>query len=310
MSKRITKYSILYWINAGFNEKEAKIKADEFNQSMRKYKKICKEYWIYRGFSEESAAIKIKEYQSNRCKLRKTHYTPSQVEFWMNKGLSEIESNEKVQLNLKKTNKLCVDYWVNRGNSEEEAKLIISNMQSNTSKKVKNRKNGRNIESFKQKGYTIDEAKLKLRDMQTTFSLEKCISKHGEELGLIIFKNRQIKWQNTLNNKSKEEKDRINKSKIVNYDRMLKTYGKDRADSWIKSKFNNYGKTFSKISLELFTNIHKIFPEELFYYGENEYVWRREKHTYILDFYWQKYNKIIEFNGDLFHANPAILRCR
>lgn len=62
-------------------------------------------------------------------------------------------------------------------------------------------------------GYSEDEAKKLVSERQATFSLEKCIARHGEVEGKRIFDERQIKWQNTLDSKSQEEKDEINKKK-------------------------------------------------------------------------------------------------
>ena len=63
------------------------------------------------------------------------------------------------------------------------------------------------------KGYSLEESKQKLKERQTTFSLEKCIKKYGEIKGKEIWKERQKKWQNTLKSKPLEEINRINMSK-------------------------------------------------------------------------------------------------
>jgi len=63
------------------------------------------------------------------------------------------------------------------------------------------------------RGFTEEEAKVKLSKRQTTFSKEKCIEKHGNEEGLAKFNKRQEKWQETLNNKPHEEIDLINSKK-------------------------------------------------------------------------------------------------
>ena len=48
------------------------------------------------------------------------------------------------------------------------------------------------------KGYSNEEA-VKLRsERQNTFSLEKCLKKHGEENGRKIFVQRQNNWQKSL----------------------------------------------------------------------------------------------------------------
>lgn len=60
---------------------------------------------------------------------------------------------------------------------------------------------------------TEEEAKIALKESQTTFSLKKCIEKYGEIEGTKRWEERQDKWQNTLNSKSEEEKIKINMSK-------------------------------------------------------------------------------------------------
>ena len=66
-----------------------------------------------------------------------------------------------------------------------------------------------NIEWWLNQGYSEEEAKIKRSERQSTFSLEKCITKHGEEEGTRIWKERQVKWQNTL--QSREDYDEIKK---------------------------------------------------------------------------------------------------
>ena len=74
------------------------------------------------------------------------------------------------------------------------------------------------IKHWTNKGFTEEEAKEKVREQQLkrSFTLEKCIKKYGEEEGTKKYNERQEKWLNTLNNKSEEEKIRINKAKIQN----------------------------------------------------------------------------------------------
>lgn len=59
----------------------------------------------------------------------------------------------------------------------------------------------------------VKEAERMLAERQTTFSLEKCVEKHGIEEGTKIWEERQEKWQNTLNSKSYEELMEINAKK-------------------------------------------------------------------------------------------------
>ena len=115
-----------------------------------------------------------------------------------------------------------------------------------------------------------------LATRQSTFSKEKCIKKYGKEKGLEIWKMRQEKWQNTLDNKSNEEKAEINRKKIYK---------------------NGIA---SKGELELFNELHKEFPE----LESQKYFKYNNTHYYFYDICLG--NKIIEYNGDYWHANPKI----
>lgn len=72
------------------------------------------------------------------------------------------------------------------------------------------------------KGLTEDEARIALKERQTTFSPEKCIEKYGKIEGIKRWKERQIKWQNMLNSKPEEEIKRINMSKSSGKNNMAK----------------------------------------------------------------------------------------
>ena len=69
------------------------------------------------------------------------------------------------------------------------------------------------IQHYIDKGMSEKDAKIALKDRQSTFSLSKCVKKYGKEKGEEIWEVRQQKWLNTLNSKSKEEIDDINRRK-------------------------------------------------------------------------------------------------
>lgn len=124
-----------------------------------------------------------------------------------------------------------------------------------------------------EQGYDETTAKKKLKERQTTFSLEKCIEKFGKEDGEKRFKERQEKWQQTLNNKPIEEIQRINKAKLS-------------ADYLISSH-----EVFLKEQLNLTDeNIQLVLID------------KTNNKKFIYDFYKDK--KIIEFHGDFWHCNP------
>ena len=61
------------------------------------------------------------------------------------------------------------------------------------------------LETYTNLGFTEKEAKELISIRQSTFSRKICISKYGREIGLEVFKQRQISWQKTLyENNTKE----------------------------------------------------------------------------------------------------------
>lgn len=176
---------------------------------------------------------------------------------------------------------------------EEKVRQLKAKM---VEKKRQNHTNPLSIDYYTSKGYSEEEAKQLLKERQSTFSLEKCIEKYGEEEGHRKFNERQEKWQNNLNSKPEEEIKRINASKI--------------------SQSRNIC-SYSKISQELFYQIYEKIKDdfkEIYFatlktgyfnkYENSEYeVLAEDKvHRYFLDFYIKDNNKIIEFDGDYWHS--------
>lgn len=76
-----------------------------------------------------------------------------------------------------------------------------------------------NVEYYTAQGLSLSAAIDALRDRQSTFSHAKCVSKYGHEVGHRVWKERQERWQATINSKSELELERINrlKSSGINY---------------------------------------------------------------------------------------------
>lgn len=140
---------------------------------------------------------------------------------------------------------------------------------------LRNDINPRQINYWINKGFSQQESKNKVHQRQITFSLQKCISKYGQHQGTEIWKRRQDKWQNTLNNKSSQQIQRINKDKIINSFR-----------SQVKNK---NGTLVSKAQLQLCEILN----------GDNSFY----LDGYVYDI--KVGNKILQFNGDYWHCNPA-----
>ena len=91
----------------------------------------------------------------------------------------------------------------------------------------------------------------------------------------MVFQNRQIKWQESL------------------------------------TKNGNIKGGYSKISQLLFIDILKEYNEEekenVFFWVKNkEYLIKSERSIFLYDFTDISRRKIIEYNGDQYHANPSI----
>lgn len=158
--------------------------------------------------------------------------------------------------------------WFNHGGKLSPFKKGSVNYSEESIKKAsKNRSYNTTIDYYINKGYSKEEAILKLKERQTTFSLKKCIEKYGKNKGLEVWRKRQEKWQNTLKSKSQEEIDDINKRKssgIGQYlDRSIKGslyyiyFYTDHSEFWkigITSKSINERFNLDKLSNDF--NIH------------------------------------------------------
>ena len=115
-------------------------------------------------------------------------------------------------------------------------------------------------------GMNQEEAEIKLKERQQTFTLEKCIEKYGEDKGIERFNKRQMLWKESL-------------------------------------KKSGMYCGYSMVSEKLFEEVEKTIPN--IFYGKNEKaIWINEKKVIWVDCLEQSKKKIIEFYGDYWHGNP------
>lgn len=291
-------YTIEYYIEKGYTQEEAenKIKVlkkeasgrnkgknkqyyinkygEEYYTNLLKHKNmLCVEYWIDRGFSEESAKQKISQMQSERSNKNKNY----------RKKPKHIDRDP---LFYRERSWQCIEYWIKRGYSEEDGIKFISEKQKElTERRIKKQKenleeyntksNIKNIKYWTSRGYSEDEARNIISESQKTFSLETCIKKYGVEQGTAIFKERQSKWQKSL------------------------------------SANKNMRSGYSKISQDLFDILLQYYENDkkdyIFYATKNkEYAIYNENisRSTLFDFTDLEQKKVIEFQGDTYHANP------
>lgn len=179
------------------------------------------------------------------------------------------------------------DYWLKRGFTEEEAlnkiKIITDNIHKKTSEKRRNKPElytecyPNQLKYWLKKGYNEDDAKQKVYERQLTFTLEKCIKKHGEIRGLEIWNDRQIKWS------IKMKDTLINNG---NYKKDFSIPEKELVETLIEK-------------LKIKDDEHHSCLNEQFYIYDTD-----TKKIFIYDFILKANKKVIEFNGDYWHCNP------
>lgn len=243
---------------------------DKYNELKNNLKDIkrsfSKEFWIKKGYTEKEAINKVFEIQSSNSKKFKGKRTGKSKEKLKEKGYSDEE------IRIACLSQWNLEYWIRNGYSEEESKQKVFEIQSYASKHVDYEKRllPSNLEYWLNKGFSESESKEKVTESQTTFSKDICIKKWGYEKGIEIFNNRQKKWQNSL------------------------------------YKNGNIKGGYSKVSQELFFEISKRINGE-FKFAKNggEFCIRTDK-NYYYDFTDLENKKIIEYNGDRYHANPKL----
>jgi hypothetical protein len=250
-------FEAVYNIAKMFNVDQSVItsRLKKMRVTLAKGSAYSKKYWLERGMKEEL----IEEYIKT---LR-----PCNLEYWVKKGYTKEDGILQIEGQKLVSLRGCIA----RFGKEEGIKTWT---ERETKRSEAGKKGSTNLEYWINKGYTEDEAILKRSERQSTFSLEKCITKYGEEEGKKRFTERQHKWGKSL---SSGGNLKIGYSKISQelFYKLLETY-----DISIRNNI-------------LFGSHNKEFTLE----KEDGGVW-------LYDFTDIKNKKIIEYNGDMYHGNP------
>ena len=260
-------------ITKNVNDKESRWKAflpeDKYSEVKNNLKSVkrsfSKDFWIKKCLTEEESIRKVFEIQSNNSKKFTGKRTGKDKNILRSNGYTE-EEIRKVCLSMSN-----IEYWINRGFTEEESRINVFNHQSNAAKHVDYEKRllPSNKEYWINRGFTEKESLDKVKNSQTTFSKDICIEKWGYEKGIDIFNDRTKKWQKSLFNNG------------------------------------NIKGGYSKVSQELFFKINKIIEGNFkFALFNSELCIREDQKNYYYDFTDLNNKKIIEYNGDQYHANP------
>jgi hypothetical protein len=263
--------NIKYFLDRGWALKEAEEFIKE-KQSLTSKKNFISRYGEERGLKKYNDYIikKSKTFSKNYAKgVHKKFFRPSEIDYWLKRGVNE----EEIPQQMKKLFQLPSLKFHQEKRDKGEEWLTC-----------------RQIKYWISKGYNYEEASKSLQEIQNTRSLESLISKYGKEVGLKKFQDINDRWQKSLNNKSAEEKLKINLSKFKNNCR------------YSKSSFK-----FIEILLKELDSL-KIYYGKT-YYGKNEFfIYDNDKKKInFYDFCLPELKLIMEYNGILFHPNKEIL---
>ena len=162
-------------------------------------------------------------------------------------------------------------------------------------------KNGNTLDYFIEK-HGIEHGKLKYDEVnkKKAITLENMILRHGEECG-------KTKYASFIGQLSKPLLFKLVKKHGVDI-------GKIKYDEWLISH-SSYLKASSKIANEFIQNVLDVLPLE---YNQNckcsllnneiYLVENKSLKTYFYDLCFPHHKIIIEFNGDFWHANPALYK--
>lgn len=250
-----------YYINKfpNLSEDECKEKLQQYRDSINP---CIASYWKSKypeKTLEECEEIALKERKKRKIKSD-------------NHGVNNPMHRSRVSLQkTKECSPMCIEFYqkhypdLSKEEQEKMWKEKHDEMTESTRKSIKTT----NIEYYLNQGMSEEDAKKALHDRQSTFTLEKCIKKYGEEEGTKRFIERQNKWKAKLR-------------------KIFLNNGDGRG---MQSKVAN--KLFDDIASLL--NIENPIKEKFIYDKET-------KNGYAYDFCYK--NKIIEFNGDYWHCNP------
>lgn len=206
--------------------------------------------------------------------------SPFSKKFWINKGYSEEEAEYK----RNSIRPIKMEYWLERGYSTEQAITKANETKKNNNKKGGEKSAQRSTEEIRKssprcleywlaKGYSKQESTEKVKEVQANNSLERYVKRFGPIEGLNRWKERQIKWQKTLNSKDVDEIELINSKKntirldhFENVDDAIETLSKKRNMKLFKTpdELANYIKEEAKTNpYILYMPFEKYYEERV-----------------------------------------------
>lgn len=253
------------------------------------------------------------------------------------KKYGEINGKQRWEefINFKKTTQGSLENYINYYGKEQGTKKWESYCLSRANTYKKNKAAGK----YKERGTLQWWIKTKnsvelVTEAYNSFcektkyygSTQFYIDKYGTEDGIKISKDKADHHSiNYFRNKTESEKEaqklykeNCKKIKKSSYSlkNLIKKHGKITGhklwDKYIKkiklsvnkALKNKTFKLYSELEISFFDKVITGLKIDTFYYGKNQKLIKSDLDEFWVDFLYK--NKIIEFNGDVFHANPNI----
>lgn len=269
--------------------------------------KRSKQYWVNNGYTLEQAT-----FEANKR-------MPGTYEYYRYfKELSHEESEQRVS-EFAANRKVTLENMIKRYGEIEGIKRWDS---------YRNKQAKSNLFEYKKEKFGWSEDDFNDYNKSRAVTLENLTKKHGTEQGTLMFNaycERQAyagcKLEYFIEKYGLEEGtnkyNQIGKLKSHCFDSYVLRHGNEVDakiafdDYWTTKSVNR--NSFSLIANELFDELYKRLIANGFseiYYTNNIGEWtlydKNSKRIYFYDFFVKELGKIIEFNGDYWHANPTI----
>jgi hypothetical protein len=174
-----------------------------------------------------------------------------------------------------------------------------------------------NTLDYKKQKYNWTEEDFKKFNLSRAVTVDNMIKKYGKEEGLNKWKSYIDRQKLTksydymVKKYGKEQADKINQSKALTIDNYIKKYGEKEGKFRYENRIKKQYSFFSKKSQLFFKKIDEILSKHYttYYASKNEEYGKQTSMGYKkLDYFIKELNLCIEFNGDIFHANPRFFK--
>lgn len=241
---------------------------DYFNITFPKANKNSPKFWFARGYSETEAEQKAKEFYDT--KIKPSRLLPTQLEYYLNKGMSESDAKIALQKEQKK----------------RSDKLIA---KETANPELRKRRLWNQIEYWLNKGYTQDQGyqlmseKFEQRDLQTYTKLVKKFISEGlspDDAEVKAIKDYKARAKKTMSTRIKNN-----------------SFGFQQASKQSLKFFKPLMNKLDKQNIEYYVGVEG--NAEYFLASGTEYF-------YSYDFCIPSKKLIVEFHGEHVHPNPKM----